>query len=99
MALQLNAKLPLGGKIAVGAILSFLVAAGYYVVLHTEVSTKIDSARAQTASLEAQLTAQKQAQATYFADRDELSMRQQRQRDLNKVLPADTEAASFLSAL
>ncbi len=97
--LTLKTNLSLGAKIAVGVVLSVLVGVGYYAVLHTEIATKIDSAKQSTATLEAALVAQRQAQATYFADRDELAMREQRQRDLNKVLPADTEAASFLSAL
>ncbi len=93
------AKMPLAGKIGVGAVLMALVGLGYYVVLHTEVSTRIDNARRQTSDLENQLQQQRQAQLSYLADRDDLAMRQQKQRDLNKILPAETEAASFLSAL
>ena len=54
---------------------------------------------AYVAFRKAELSRQRQSQASYFADRDELAMRQQKQRELNKVLPADTEAATFLSAL
>jgi type IV pilus assembly protein PilO len=93
------ARLPLAGKIGVGVVLCALVGLGYYVVLHTEVSTRIDNARRQMADLEAQLATTRQAQLSYLADRDDLAMRQQKQRDLNKILPAETEAASFLSAL
>lgn len=93
------ARLPLIAKIGVGAVLMALVGLGYYVVLHTEVSTRIDNAKRQTAELENQLQQQRQAQLSYLADRDDLAMRQQKQRDLNKILPAETEAASFLSAL
>jgi type IV pilus assembly protein PilO len=98
MALSLN-RLPLAGKIGVGAVLCALLAVTYYVLLHTDVATKIDREKAQTNNLEAELSRQKQAQASYFADRDELAMRQQKQRELNKVLPVDTEAATFLSAI
>jgi type IV pilus assembly protein PilO len=98
MALSLN-RLPLAGKIGVGAVLCALLAVTYYVLLHTDVATKIDREHAQTNNLEAELSRQKQAQASYFADRDELAMRQQKQRELNKVLPVDTEAATFLSAI
>ena len=49
--------------------------------------------------MNADLATQKQAQASYFADRDELALRQQRQRELNKVLPQTTEQAAFLSAI
>jgi type IV pilus assembly protein PilO len=92
-------KIPLLGQIGIGTVLVVLVAGGYYVTLHTDVASKIDEAHRQTGDLESQLAQARQAQATYIADRDELQMRQQRQKELNKILPAETEAASFLSAL
>ncbi len=97
-SLSLN-KLPIGGKIAVGAVLCILLGVAYYVILHTELSARIDRAKFQTGELQAEVTRQKTAQASFLADRDELTMREQKQRELNKVLPADTEAAAFLSAL
>jgi type IV pilus assembly protein PilO len=92
-------RLPLAGKIGVGAILCALLGVAYYVLLHTDVAARIDREKAQTGELEAELSRQRQSQASYFADRDELAMRQQKQRELNKVLPVDAEAATFLSAL
>ena len=68
-------------------------------LLHTDVAARIDREKHNTGELEAELSRQKQSQASYFADRDELAMRQQKQRELNKVLPTDTEAATFLSAI
>ena len=98
MAFSLN-RLPIVGKVGVGAVLCVLLGAAYYVLLHTDVAVNIDRERAKTAELETELSKVKQSQASYFADRDELAMRQQKQRELNKVLPTDTEAAAFLSAL
>jgi type IV pilus assembly protein PilO len=92
-------RIPLIGQIGIGTILVVLVAVGYYVTLHTDVASKIDDAHRKTGDLESQLAQARQAQASYIADRDELQMRQQRQKELNKILPADTEVASFLSAL
>jgi type IV pilus assembly protein PilO len=82
-------------------MIAVVVAIGllYYVLLHTEVGAKIDGARRNKGQLEGQLAEARQSQAGYFQDRDELVMRQQRQRELNKVLPADTEAAAFLSSI
>jgi type IV pilus assembly protein PilO len=97
-SLSLN-RLPLAGKIGIGALLCVLIGATYYVILHTDVAAKADKERARTAELETELSKVKQSQASYFADRDELAMRQQKQRELNKVLPMETEAATFLSAL
>jgi type IV pilus assembly protein PilO len=97
-SLSLN-RLPIVGKVALGAVFCLLVGAAYYVLLHSEVAARIDRERARTAELQTELSKVKAAQASYFADRDELAMRQQKQRELNKVLPTDTEAAAFLSAL
>ena len=97
-SLSLN-RLPLAGKIGVGALLVSLLGVAYYVLLHTDVAARIDREKHNTGELEAELSRQKQSQASYFADRDELAMRQQKQRELNKVLPTDTEAATFLSAI
>ena len=97
-AFSLN-RLPIAGKIGVGAVLCALLGVAYYVLLHTDVAARIDREKRSTGDLEAELSRQKQSQASYFADRDELAMRQQKQRELNKVLPTETEAATFLSAI
>ncbi len=92
-------KLSLPAKIGFGFFLVLIVAVGYYVVLHTDVSTRIDNEKRRTNDLETQVGTLRQAEASYIADREELAMRQQKQRELNKILPADTEAAAFLSAI
>lgn len=92
-------RLPLAGKIGVGGVICALLGVTYYVILHTEVATKIDREKARTVELEGELSKTRQAQASYFADRDELAMRQQKQRELNKVLPVEAESAAFLSAI
>ncbi|MBX3199000.1 MAG: type 4a pilus biogenesis protein PilO [Labilithrix sp.] len=97
-SLSLN-RLPIVGKIGVGTLFCVLLGVAYYVLLHTDVAARTDRERSRTSELETELSKVKQSQASYFADRDELAMRQQKQRELNKVLPTDTEAATFLSAL
>jgi type IV pilus assembly protein PilO len=86
-------------KIGFGVAAVVIVGLVYYVFLHTEVGSKIDQAKRRKGELESALASARQSQAGYFQDRDELVMRQQRQRELNKVLPAETEAAAFLSSL
>jgi type IV pilus assembly protein PilO len=93
------ARLPLPAKVGFGGVMVVLVALVYWVVFYTEVSAKIEQANRQSADLQADLARQQEAQRGYLVDRDELVSRQQRQRELNQVLPADTEAAAFLSAL
>lgn len=92
-------RLPIAGKVGVGVVLCALLGVAYYVVLHTDVAARTDREKARTGELETELSKTKQAQASYFADRDELAMRQQKQRELNKILPTDTQAATFLSAI
>jgi type IV pilus assembly protein PilO len=97
-SLSLN-RLPLVGKIGVGLLLCSLVGASYFFLFDAEVESRTKRERGQTGELEDELGKIKQAQRDYFADRDEAASRQQRQRELNKVLPTDTEAATILSAL
>ena len=92
-------KLSLAAKIGVGVFVFMITGVLYWVIFFTDVSAKIDAANKHSAEMQAELARQQQAQASYLVDRDELVMRQQRQRELNKVLPADTEAAAFLSSI
>jgi len=99
-ATSLNlAKVTLPVRVGIGAGVVILAALTYWVMFYTAVSQKIEQAKRQTVQLNADLANQQQAQASYFGDRDELALRQQRQRDLNKVLPETTEQAAFLSAI
>jgi type IV pilus assembly protein PilO len=93
------AKVPLPARVGIGAGVVVLAALTYWVIFYTAVAQKITQTRSQGVALASDLAAQKQAQASYFADRDELALRQQRQRELNKVLPETTEQAAFLSAI
>jgi type IV pilus assembly protein PilO len=92
-------KISLPAKIGFGIFLVIIVAAGYYLVLHTDVTAKTEQEVRKTKDLEGQIASLRQAEASYIQDREELAMRQQKQRELNKILPADTEAAAFLSAI
>jgi type IV pilus assembly protein PilO len=92
-------KLSLPAKVGVGIFAVASIGVLYWVVFFTDVSSKIDAAANKAAQMQTELATQQQAQASYLVDRDELVMRQQRQRELNKVLPADSEAAAFLSSI
>ena len=92
-------KLSPAARFGVGAGMFVILALSYWVIFYSDISAKIESAKKAQNTLRTDLANQQQAQASYFADRDELAMRQQRQRELNKALPAETEPASFLSAL
>jgi type IV pilus assembly protein PilO len=93
------AKLPLPAKIGIGAALSAVVMFSYWFIFYSDVASKIVGAEQQRKAVHDQLAAQQQAQATYFADRGELALREQRARELNKVLPPDAEEDAFLSSI
>jgi hypothetical protein len=55
MALSLG-RLPIAGKIGVGAILCALLGVAYYVMLHTDVAAQTDRERSRTGVLETELS-------------------------------------------
>lgn len=93
------AKLPLAGKIGLGAAIVFLAAVAYFVVFYSDVSSAIRSAKSQETQLRQRLADARKAEYAYHQDLAELTERQQRQREFNKILPETTEYPAFLSAV
>lgn len=93
------AKVPTWGKFAIGAGVALLTAGTYWFIFYSDTAAKIEGAQRQKKTLRDDLAQQQQAEATYFADRDELALREQRARELNKVLPPDAETDAFLSSV
>jgi type IV pilus assembly protein PilO len=93
------AKIPLAGKFGIGVGLSALVLFGYWFVFYSDVASKIEGAKRQKKDLNGQFVEEQQVQATYFADRGELALREQRARDFNKVLPPEAQEDAFLSTI
>jgi type IV pilus assembly protein PilO len=87
------------GKFGLGAALVFLTVGAYWFVFYSDTAAKIEGALRQKKQLADEMAQQQQALASYFADRDELALREQRARELNKVLPPDAEEDAFLSAV
>ncbi|HEY2366724.1 MAG TPA: type 4a pilus biogenesis protein PilO [Polyangiaceae bacterium] len=92
-------KLPLPAKFGVGAIFMVLFFAVYWVVFYADISAKLKTAEGDKARLSGELQTQERNKASFIQDKDDLAARQVRQKDLNKALPAETEAPAFLSAL
>src|SRR5580704_6665754 len=92
-------KLPLAAKVGIGAGVVAVLFFAYWFVFYSDVASKIEGAQRQKKSLRDQLAQQEQAEATYFADRGELALREQRARELNKVLPPDAQEDAFLSSV
>lgn len=93
------AKLPLAAKIGIGASAVAAVLFIYWLVFYSDVASKIAGAERQKKTLRDDMTAAQQAEASYFADRGELALREQRSRELNKVLPAEADEDAFLSTV
>jgi type IV pilus assembly protein PilO len=93
------ARYPRLAKVGVGVLLSMLVAVAYFVLFYDEVSEAIAKQKREEQTLRTELARVKQAEFEYHKDLAELTERQQRQRDLNKILPETTEYPAFLSAL
>jgi len=92
-------KLPAAAKIGIGVGLVSALLFGYWFVFYSDVSSKIQGAERQKKSLRDDLVQEQQAEATYFADRGELALREQRSRELNKVLPPVADEDAFLSSV
>ena len=92
-------RLPLAAKtgICLGAML--LVAAGYFFVFHADVEDDLSQAISTGASLSQDLSKARAAEQAYQKDLAELAEREQRQKELNQILPATTEYPAFLSAV
>ena len=93
------AKLPTAARVGVGVAVLALTGVAYYVVFYGEVASAIDAAKSRETQLAADLSEARKAEFAYQKDLAELTERQQRQRELNKVLPVASEYPAFLSAV
>ncbi|MEI9940794.1 MAG: type 4a pilus biogenesis protein PilO [Pseudomonadota bacterium] len=92
-------KLPLIARVGVGAGLVLLVGVAYFVVFYGDIESSIKAAQGQEQQLRNDLADARKNEFAYQKDLAELTDRQHRQRELNKVLPVETEYPSFLSAV
>lgn len=92
-------RLSMAAKIIIVSVVMVAVAAVYFALFHTEVNSRIQAAGNRETKLLDELKTARKNEFAYQKDLQELTERQQRQRELNKVLPQTTEYPSFLSAL
>lgn len=96
---SLLTKLPLIARIGVGVGALALLGIAYFVIFYGDIESSIKAARGQEQTLRNALADARKNEFSYQKDLAELTDRQHRQRELNKVLPVDTEYPSFLSAV
>jgi type IV pilus assembly protein PilO len=92
-------RLNLPAKIGIAIVLLVLGGVVYGVVFYGDLSTSITAAKTREKQLHQDLATARKAEHAYQKDLAELADRQQRQRELNKILPATTEYPAFLSAI
>jgi len=93
------AKLPTVARVGVGLAVLALTGVAYYVIFYGELASAIDAAKSRETQLNGDLSEARKAEFAYQKDLAELTERQQRQRELNKVLPVASEYPAFLSAI
>jgi type IV pilus assembly protein PilO len=93
------AKLPLVAKIGIGAGLLAVSFVAYFVIFYGDLASSIKAAESKERTLREQLAQARKAEFEYQKDLGDLTDRQQRQRELNKVLPTTTEYPAFLSSI
>jgi type IV pilus assembly protein PilO len=76
-----------------------LIGVAYFVVFYGDLASSITAEKTKEERLRTELSTARQNEFSYQKDLAELSDRQQRQRELVKILPIDTEYPAFLSAL
>jgi type IV pilus assembly protein PilO len=92
-------RLPTIAKVGVGVAMLGLTAVAYYVVFYGQLASEIEAAKAREQQLGQELAQARKAEFAYQKDLAELTERQQRQRELNKVLPMASEYPAFLSSI
>ena len=92
-------RLTLPAKLGIGAGALVLVAGSYYFIFHSEVEDGLARAKTANTSLNSDLSKARAAEQAYQKDLAELADREQRQKELNQILPATTEYPAFLSAV
>ncbi len=93
------ARLPLLARIGVGIGAVLLVGVAYFVVFYGDIESSIKAAQGREQALRNDLADARKNEFAYQKDLAELTDRQHRQRELNKVLPTETEYPAFLSAV
>jgi len=92
-------KLTAPAKIAISLGVLVLGAAAYYIIFYSDMARAIEQAQQRETSLHSELAAARQNEFAFQRDLAELTERQQRQNQLAKVLPNNTEYPAFLSSL
>lgn len=92
-------RLPLAARLGIGAGLLGLVAVAYFVVFYGDLASSIKAAENREKQLREELSEARKVEFAYQKDLAELNERRDRARELQKILPSNTEYPSFLSSV
>jgi len=92
-------RVPMLAKVGIAIGLAGLTAVAYWTVFYADIDGRIEAAKNAEKNLQKNLADARKVEVKYQADLKELTDREQRQRDLEKVLPTKTEHPAFLSSL
>ena len=92
-------RLPPLAKVGIGFGLLAMTAAAYWIVFYGDIASRITAEEARERNLRQELANARKMEFSYQQDLKELAEREQRQRDLQRVLPTKTEHPAFLSSL
>lgn len=92
-------RLPAPAKAGLTVGVVALIGAGYYFVFHGDVEHELVTAQQSGIKLTDDLNKARAAEQSYQKDLAELAEREQREKELNQILPASTEYPQFLSAV
>lgn len=96
---SLLSRLPFAAKAGIAGGVVVLTGVVYLVLFYGDVANSIRQAEQARIRLQDELANAKRAEFAYQKDLAELTDRQQRQRELSKVLPEDAQLPGFLSAV
>lgn len=101
MAAGRNIALPKSSLVRLGAIAGVLavIGAGYAFAFHSPLQDQLAQAKSQNTKLTDDLSKARAAEQAYQKDLADLAEREQRQKELDQILPPTTEYPAFLSAV
>jgi type IV pilus assembly protein PilO len=91
--------LSLTGKVMVGVLFTLMVGVAYFVVFYGEIDGQIEGAQNALIQKKAALEKARDADAAYNKDLTELERRRQLERKQRNILPDESQAHAFLSAI
>lgn len=91
--------LSIAGKLMVGLLFMLMVGVAYFVVFYGEIDSQIEGARNTLTAKRDELERARQADAAYNEDLTELERRRQLERKQRNILPDESQAHAFLSAV